>query len=116
MAAGTYNMIIEQGTDITRTFTYTDDAGVAFNLAGYTARMQGRASIQSTATIFDLTTANGGLSIPTPANGTIVMTMTSAQTSAYPCDGVYDLEIIDSSGKVTRLVEGQFTLSGEVTR
>jgi hypothetical protein len=116
MAAGIYNMIIEQGATHTRSFTYTDDAGTAVNLSGYSARMMARAAYQSSATLFSVSTATSGLTIPTPANGTIVLTLTDAQTAALPCDGVYDLEIVSPSGVVTRLLQGLVTLSGEVTR
>lgn len=116
MAAGIYNMIIEQGATFTRSFTYTDDAGTAVNLSSYSARMMARASYQSSAPLFNVSTATSGLAIPTPANGTIVLTLTDAQTSALPCDGVYDLEIVSPAGVVTRLLQGTVTLSGEVTR
>jgi hypothetical protein len=56
------------------------------------------------------------VTIPTPANGTVVVTMTAAMTSAIPCDGVYALELTSGSSQVKRLVEGSFTISPETNR
>lgn len=116
MAAGTYNFIIEKGTTFTRSVTWTDSTGAAINLTGYTARMQGRATMDATTTIFSLTTPATGISIPTPASGTLVITLTDTQTSALPCGGVHDLELISPTGTITRLFQGTFDISNEVTR
>jgi hypothetical protein len=42
--------------------------------------------------------------------------MSDEVTSAITSSGVYDLEIIDDDGNVSRVIEGTFTLSQEVTR
>jgi hypothetical protein len=42
--------------------------------------------------------------------------MTDAQTAALTSDGVYDLEIISDTDFVTRILQGDFRLSLEVTR
>lgn len=117
MAAGIYNFTIEQGVTLTKTFTYTDAAGDPINLTGYSARMQGRATMQSSAPVFERTTTPAnGLSIPSGGGGQIVMTMTATETAELPCGGIYDLEIISPTGTVTRLLQGSFSLSYEVTR
>lgn len=120
MAAGIYNFSIEQGTTFVRNFAYSDANGDAIDLTGYSARMHGRASYSSTSTVFTVSTPTlspgTGLTIPTPANGTVVLTMSASTTSALPCGGVYDLEIISSGGDVTRLLQGTFTLVPESTR
>jgi len=116
MAAGTYNFIIEKGTTFTRTVTWTDSEGDPIDLTGYTARMQGRASMDSTTTLFSLTSPSTGISIPTPANGALIITLTDTQTTNLPCGGVHDLELVSPSGTVTRLFQGSFDISNEVTR
>lgn len=115
MAAGIYNFTIEQGATFTKAFTWKDDDGNPVNLTGYTARMQCRASIGSTATIFSYTTPSANLSIPTPANGTIALVISATDTSNFPVGGVYDLELV-SGATVTRLLQGTISLSGEITR
>jgi len=117
MAAGIYNFIIEQGVTLTKTFTYTDANGDPIDLTGYDARMQGRATMQSSATVFERTTTPAnGLTIPIGTDGSIAMTMTATETAELPCGGIYDLEIVSPSGTVTRLLQGSFSLSYEVTR
>jgi hypothetical protein len=49
--------------------------------------------------------------------GTVLLTINDADTTAFDfVRGVYDIEVIDSDGIVTRLVEGNVELSKEVTR
>lgn len=107
---------IEQGATFTNRFTYKDSTGVAINLTSYTARMQIRASVKAATTLAELTTANGGIVLGGAA-GTIDLLLTATQTAAITAKrGVYDLELIDVSGVVLRLVEGAVEFSPEVTR
>lgn len=115
MAAGIYNFTIEQGATWTRDFIWTDSSGTAIDLTGYTARMQGRASVQSTATIFSLTSSPAAGIVITAAQGKVTVTLTATETANLPCGGVYDLELVNGA-VVTRLVEGSFILSSEITR
>lgn len=86
------------------------------DLTGYTARMQVRASAAADAVLLDLTTENGGITLGT-TDGTVTCTATATQTAALTFGtGVYDLELVDGSGVVTRLAEGSVCLSREVTR
>ena len=120
MAAATYNFIINQGETFTRNFVWADATPTPYNLTGWTARIQGRATQGSTATTFD---SNGGgtptgISISiSAALGKVTVTMTPACTSAIPCSGVYALELTETAtGRVKRLVEGQYQISAEINR
>jgi hypothetical protein len=62
-----------------------------------------------------LTTENGGITID-EENGAVTVQMTASQTSSITNSGVYDIELIDASLNVSRLVQGEFILSYEVTR
>lgn len=121
MIAGIYNILCEQGTTFGRTFEiqYPDpDEPTTFypyDLTAHTARMQVRRTIESSTVIIELTTENGGIEIDEDL-GKITVTMTDAQTGALTSSGVYDLEIEDANGNVSRVVQGTFTLSLEVTR
>ena len=121
MIAGTYNILCEQGTTFTRILEIqTPDpldpnAYDPYNLAGHTARMQVRRTIDSSTVMITLTTENGGISLDSD-EGKITISMSDDQTAALTSSGVYDLEIIDSSGNVSRVIQGTFTLSLEVTR
>jgi len=109
---GTYNITAYQGADWDRTFTITQ-GGTALNLTGYTSRMQVREAADSTAYLL---TSGSGITLGGTA-GTIAVAITSAQSSAVDAGSyAYDLEIISGASVVTRLLEGGFTVSGNVTR
>ena len=121
MIAGIYNIFCEQGTTFSRSFElqFPDEVDPTifynFDLTNYTARMQVRRTMESTTPMIELTTENGGITVEGP-EGRIMVMMTDTQTSALTSSGVYDLEIISSEGNVSRLVQGEFKLSLEVTR
>ena len=111
MAAGTYNFILEQGATFNRILTVKENNS-AMNLTNYTVASKMRSTHDSgtvagtfTCTISDAT------------GGEITMQMTNSPTAAIE-EGiyVYDLEITNSAGTVTRLMEGNITVNPEVTR
>jgi hypothetical protein len=127
MIAGVYNITCEQGSSFLRTLELeqpdlnADPTGQTyeeFDLSGYTARMQVRRTIDSDSAIVTLTTENLGLEI-NPNNDTvnlIKMSMSSSVTASINSSGVYDLEVTSSTGFVSKIVKGAFTLIPEVTR
>jgi len=122
MLAGIYNITCQQGSTFVRVIRieYPDAVDptifLPFNLTGYSARMQVRRTISSSTTMISLSTSNNGIQITSALNGEITITMTDAQTAALTSDGVYDLEIISTNNFVTRILQGEFRLSLEVTR
>jgi hypothetical protein len=116
MTAVTYDFVIEQGTTLQKIFIWKDSEGSAIDLTGYTARLQIRPTIRSDNVYLDATTENGFLQIDA-ANGKVTLTVSSTATSAFDwATGVYDLELEDSSGVVTRLSQGAVKVSFGVTR
>lgn len=127
MIAGVYNITCEQGSSFLRTLEIeqpdlaTDPTGQTyepFDLTGYTARMQVRRTIESASAIVTLTTENLGLEINPTGDTTnlIKMSMSASVTASISTSGVYDLEIIDNVGFVSKVVKGAFNLIPEVTR
>jgi hypothetical protein len=116
MAAGTLDFTIEQGATFNLLLTWKIN-DVPVNLTGYTARLQARVDIEDTQTVLSLTTdAGGGITLG-GALGTISLDRTATQTALLPNgEYVYDLELVASNATVTRLVQGQLTVSAEVTR
>lgn len=99
---------------------YTSGGYVQYNtpvtLTGYTARMQIRATVESTTTLVSLTTENGGITLDNTAK-TITLLMTATATAALDwTEAVYDLELVSSGGVVTRLLSGSISVQTEVTR
>jgi hypothetical protein len=117
MALGNrYDLEIKQGATLSLTATWKDSSGTAVNLTGYTARLQVRATYDSSSTILSLTSA-AGITLGGAA-GTIAITASATTTAALtaPWSGVYDLELVSGGGEVTRLLEGTATVSPEVSR
>lgn len=115
MPAGHYDITCDQGATFSRVITWKNSNGTPIDLTNYTARMQVRANYPSTTVLLELTTANSGIALG-GALGTITLAATATAMAAIAADQyVYDLELITGSN-VTRLVEGSFTVTPEVTR
>lgn len=116
MPAATYNLVIEQGADFIKSFVLRNPDESIKDLTGYTARMQIRQYVFSEDAEYEATTENGRLVINI-GTGSIQMRFPSSDTSLFEIKrGVYDLEIVDISGQVTRLIQGTVQISREVTR
>lgn len=84
------------------------------NLTGYGAKMQIR-SIKDNAVLADLSTENGKIVI-SPSEGTITMTLLSAETALITeHKGKYDFLLVDSEGENIPFMEGEVTISQGVT-
>lgn len=107
---------IEQGASFGRAYVLRDSAGDPVDLTGVTARMQIRQSVASPDVLLELTTENGMLVID-PLNGRTDISLDADTTAAMTWRrGVFDLELVDGTGWVTRLVRGTITVIREVTR
>jgi len=114
MIPGKYNMVCPQGSTFNQQLTYTID-DVVVDLTSYSARMKVKEKHTSTTSKFDLTTENGGITLGDDL-GTIDLLISAADTAACTAkEYVYDLEIVSSSDIVTRLIEGKFIVTPEVT-
>jgi len=114
--AAFHHLVIDQGATLRDSFTYKDSDGVAINLTGYSARSQIRASPSAPTAILSTSTQAGTIVI-TAATGTIAFAVSATTTAALtPGNYVWDLELVDAGGIVTRLVGGTCTVTPEVTR
>lgn len=113
-APGIWDVTCYQGANFDYQLTFAVN-GSAVNITGYSARMQVREYAESTAVALSL--VNGaGITLGGTA-GTIALSAVATATSAIPAGVyVYDLELVSGAGYVTRLVQGTFTVSAEVTR
>jgi hypothetical protein len=109
-----YDLVMYQGASWDYTFTWEIN-NVVVNLTSFTARMQVRLSYSSTDIVLGLTSGSG-ITLG-GALGTIRLAVNAVTTAAIPASSyVYDLELVGSTGEVTRLVEGKFLVTPEVTR
>ena len=114
MSAGKYKLKVEQGTDLQKWFRKTV-AGVPADFTGYTARMQVRENYDSGDVLLELTTENGGL-VFDALDGKITLVFTPEMTAGKDWRrAIYDIELTDPSGKVSRFLQGSFCISPEVT-
>lgn len=112
---GLHNFTLYQGTTLRKSFTWLAN-NTPVNLTGYTGRCQFRTSHQDPNAALDLTTANGGV-IVDGLTGKITLYATDVQTAALMADKyLYDVEIVDPTGDVSRLVYGAVTMVKEITR
>lgn len=104
-------LTIDQGATYNNTINVTDANGVGIDLTGYTTRSEMRKSYYST-TSYPFT-----LSFINAANGSISMIMSAANTAILsPGRYVYDVEIEDPTGNITRIFEGIVAVLPNVTK
>jgi len=116
MSAGKYAFCIEQGATLQKTIIYRDSSGAYVDLTGYNARMHIRPSPSSDEVYWSGSTATGELPFVSEPSGTLLIYISATQSMALDFDkAVYDLELYSGSF-VTRLLEGNVSLSREVTR
>lgn len=125
LTANKYNLEMWQGATFTMTITVKDSTGNVQNLTGYTARMQMRTGYDAGSATESMTTSNGEITI-TAAEGNLAFQLAATRTANIPVDltngkppkstYVYDLELIDASGLVSKLLYGDINVYGEVTR
>jgi len=118
MAAANYDILIEQGATFNLTIRWKDSDGQGIDLDGFEARMQIRKSSQSDTVELELTSDGSDESITFGSDyGFINIDVDANITAGLEIRrGVYDLELINPAGDVTRLVQGSVTISPEVTK
>ena len=111
--AANANLRIDQGTTFSSNITLAGSDGAAWDLTGHTVEAKMAKGYESTKTRTTMTTA-----VANPTTGIITLSLTSAQTAALdaPSRYVYDVELTDSSSKISRILEGIVTVTPEVTR
>jgi hypothetical protein len=97
---------------------YKDPANKPIMFRGYTARMQVRASTESSVVILDLTTENNAIELG-ESDGSISIYISDDVMTLVP-EGiyVYDLELVAPSADlfVYKILQGNFAVRSEVTR
>ena len=111
MAAGVYNLSIEQGSTWELRLEVDSQPDTDKNMTGYTVAAKIGKSYYDTSPIsmyFQYIVQNAGI---------FKLWLTAAQTAALdPAhEYVYDVEITDSSGVVTRIIQGRATVSPGIT-
>ena len=104
------NLVIDQGATWNSTVSLTDPDGNFIDLSSYTGAAQMRKHYTSS-TATALAVQLGG------ANGTITLSLTANATGNVSAGRyLYDVELTDSSGTISRVFEGTVTVNPNVTR
>lgn len=105
-----------QGKTYEQPLIFNDRFRQEINLAGYTARMQVRASVDAEDFLVELTTENNRIVIDAE-QGSVLLAISAADTAELtPGSYKYDLELISASGRVYCPIYGSFKVKAEVTR
>ena len=111
MAAGIYDIVIDQGADFAVQLDLAND-GTAVNLTNFT----GRAQLRPTPTASELA-ATFTITFVDRANGRLKLELANATTAGLtPGKYFYDLELISGAGAVTRTLQGVARVTPNVTR
>jgi len=104
------NLTVDQGSDFSVEIGVESDTG-AIDISNYTYRGQIRKTYSSSTAVDFYTSTNN------PAAGKLNISLSSVQTTAMKAGRyVYDVEMVDSIGNVTRVIEGQLEVTPRVTR
>lgn len=102
------NLVIDQGTTFASSIEILDENNEAVDLTNFSARGQMRKHYTSSNSVSFTTTMS---------NGMLVISLTAPQTANIVAGRyVYDVELVDSSNTVVRILEGIVTITPEVTR
>jgi hypothetical protein len=111
MAAGYQELFIEQGADFSTSITLDNADNEPFDLTDYQAKSQVKKSYYSSNAV-----AQFSITIGTPANGTISMALSSANTANIAAGRyVYDV-VIKKNNQITRVLEGIVNIVPQVTK
>ena len=107
--ATTVNLLIDQGATFSTVINLEDESGNPINLSTYTGASQLRKHYTSSNSVsFNVALSN---------TGTVTLALTANQTASLTATRyVYDVEVTDGSGIVSRIVEGIVTVTPNVTR
>jgi hypothetical protein len=124
MAAGTYDILIEQGATFSIILSLKDENFVAIDLTGLTFRGYVKKAFTDVTTEAQFTFQTLDQNDP-ETKGKVKVSLTPAQTAAMTTNAtgtnrtittmVYDIESQSIAGEVTRWLQGEVKVSPEVT-
>jgi len=111
------NLTIRRGNDEVLKVTIVDANGVIQNLTGAALHFMAKRSLNDADDRAVLDISGAGIDIPLPANGIAFIKLPAVVTADLtPGSYDYDVQMIDSAGKVSTPVSGLLTVEGDVVR
>lgn len=112
------DLTIYQGATFRKVLTFTTPDGIPIDQTGNTFRAKARKNITDVSSAFDFvftirdqTTNRGEVEMELPAAASTAVSVTEFNTKF-----LYDVEVEDSGGDVTRLLQGSIVFVAEITR
>jgi hypothetical protein len=113
------NLLIQQGTTYSARIAVKGSDSLPINLSGYSTRGTSRHSHGSTGVLIDLApvvVSGSPANWESLASGLVDIALSAASTASLPvAQGVYDVEMFNDAGTVTRILQGKVLISPEVT-
>ena len=107
-------LVIQQGTTWAISWPITDTQDAPLDVTGWTVHAQIRPTKESVEILHEFRTADG---TATTDQNYVTLSVAPSVSSAWEWrHGVYDVELTDPDGRVSRIAEGAVTVSAEVTR
>lgn len=114
-----FDLLCEQGADLSFTVNYRrGETDIPVDITAGLARMQARASLNASMPFLDIDSGNKGGIVMDGANGQFRVLISASVTATFSPtrEAVYDLEFVDVAGRTSRVLEGRFRVSRQVTR
>ena len=109
------DLCLPQGQTWDTTLIWEDSDGNPVDLTGWTVRMMLRTTAEAASPTVSLSTATSTLTAA--SNGVIGLSYSAISSAAITAATyLYDLEVVNPSGAVRRLIEGRAVVSREITR
>lgn len=115
MAALEYDLVINQGETWSIAFPVMDGAGAPLVVDGWTARAQIRQYVHDLVPLFEWNNTTVDNAIVAGVSVQLLLTPTDTASWGFNT-ALYDLELTDPEGNVTRIAEGKVLLKAEITR
>lgn len=113
--AARFDLTLDQGVDNFVDITYAP-GGVSYNLSGWTASLQARATIDAATPAISLSPSDSPATVAIAA-AVISLTFTAAKMANVNGRLVYDLVVTKTAtGEKRKIVEGQITINPLITR
>lgn len=115
-SSGGLRAACEQGSMFNPTiFIVEDCSGDPVDLTGCTVKMQVRPAPGSSTLILTISTLAGNVTIDGPRGAIAINVPASVTATLVPGLYVYDMDLTESGGGISRLIEGKFEITPEVT-
>jgi hypothetical protein len=106
-----HNFSFDEDVDFARRITILNPDGTATDLSGYSARLMVRRLIGDSGTLVSVTSATNNLVLH--SSGILDIYLDELLIAELGLENVYDLEVIDSDGKVSRPLQGKMYVHDE---